>query len=247
MSNEEKRKKKLTRLAKVIKGGNIGILEYLFEMEEKMEEMHKELTPDLREILEKIKGKDGNDGLPGEDGKDYLLTTKDKKEIAKAITVPIVEKVIEKTEVVRELPMVLKEVTQQTVENPVTGEEIVKKVNALDIEPELQIDIEHIKGWKDIKDRVDGISRMVSMGGNSARDLFKDYDLSSQLNGVLKTFSIPATWNIISVNLSSFPYGSLRKNTDFTYTSTSITFTDEIDAATQLATGQSCVLTIVTA
>ena len=40
---------------------------------------------------------------PAEDGKDYVLTSQDKKEIARSIEVPIVEKIIEKTEVIREV------------------------------------------------------------------------------------------------------------------------------------------------
>lgn len=45
-----------------------------------------------------VKGKDY------EDGKDYVLTSKDKREIASNIKVPIVEKVIEKREIIKEIP-----------------------------------------------------------------------------------------------------------------------------------------------
>lgn len=79
----------------------------------------------------------------------------------------------------------------------------------------------------------------------AGRDVFKDYDLSSQLDGNTKTFNIPAVWNIISVDTSSFPH-ALRKGIDYTWTPQSITFTDEIDAATTLAAGQTVILTIVT-
>lgn len=82
--------------------------------------------------------------------------------------------------------------------------------------------------------------------GFVGRDIFKDIDISSQLDGVTKTFNIPAVYNIISVHTSSFPH-ALRKNIDFTYTGTTITFTDEIDAPTTLASGQTIVLTVVTA
>lgn len=79
------------------------------------------------------------------------------------------------------------------------------------------------------------------------RDLFRDYDLSDQLDGATSTFNIPAVYNVVSVALSSYPYGSLRKGVDFTWTPTSITFLSTIDPASQLAAGQSCVLTIVSA
>lgn len=82
------------------------------------------------------------------------------------------------------------------------------------------------------------------MAGAIGRSLFRDIDLSAQLDGVTKTFQLPAIWNILSVSLSSFP-NALRKNVDFTYTNRSITFTSEINAATSLAAGQTCVLTVV--
>jgi hypothetical protein len=42
-------------------------------------------------------------GIHYEDGKDYVLTAQDKKDIAKSIKVPIVEKVIERVEVIKEV------------------------------------------------------------------------------------------------------------------------------------------------
>lgn len=132
---------------------------------------------------------------------------------------------------------------------PVTGEEIVRKVNELPTDnDEFKIDKSHIKGIAELEAEIKSLkSRPVGSNASIAgRDIFQDIDLSSQLNGVTKTFNLPAVWNIISVNLSSFPFGALRKGVDFTYTPTSITFTSEIDAATQLSTGQSCILTVVT-
>ena len=66
-----------------------------------------------------------------------------------------------------------------------------------------------------------------------------------EFDGVTTTFQLPAVWNIVTVSLSSFP-NILRKGVDFTYTPTSITFTSEINPATSLAFGQTCVLTVVT-
>lgn len=51
-------------------------------------------------------------GEPGEDGKDYTLTEKDKKEIAKTIKVPVVEKIIERTETIIEQPIVTNEIKE---------------------------------------------------------------------------------------------------------------------------------------
>lgn len=132
---------------------------------------------------------------------------------------------------------------------PVTGEEMVRKVNELPTDSdEFKIDKSHIKGIAELEAEIKSLkSRPVGSNASIAgRDLFQDIDLSSQLDGVTKTFNLPAVWNIISVDLSSHPFGALRKGVDFTYTPTSITFTSEIDAATQLSTGQSCILTVVT-
>ena len=116
--------------------------------------------------------------------------------------------------------------------------------NALEALPEGEkLAIDAIEGLRDELNKRG--KSTVSGGGIVGRDLFKDYDLSPYLDGVTKTFNIPAVWNIISVHTSSFP-NALRKNIDFTYTPQSITFTDEIDAATTLAAGQTVVLTIVT-
>jgi len=79
-------------------------------------------TPTTGELLDLIiplipepeKGEDGKDG------KDYILTDQDKDEIVSKIEVPIVEKVIEKTEIIKEVAM------------KDTAEDIIKKVDKLD-------------------------------------------------------------------------------------------------------------------
>lgn len=83
------------------------------------------------------------------------------------------------------------------------------------------------------------------MASQAGRDIFSDIDLSASLNGVTTTFQIHAVYNIIAVSLSSTP-NALRKGVDYTYTPTTITFVG-LDAATQLAAGQTCVLTVVNA
>lgn len=113
-----------------------------------------------------------------------------------------------------------------------------------------RLDKSAIKGLDEIEKDISELKKRPTGGGGgggiTGRDLFKDIDLSSQLDGITTTFNIPVVWNIISVDLSSFPYGSLRKGVDYTFTPTSITFTSQIDPATQLAAGQSCILTVVT-
>ena len=121
--------------------------------------------------------------------------------------------------------------------SPDTGQKIVEKINALPIEEEYQIDIEHIKGLKKALKEAStpGVTAI------SGRGRIKNYDLSSSLNGVLKTFAIPANWQVITVVSSSFP-SALRPVIDYTYTPQTITFTSQIDAASTLATGQTLII-----
>lgn len=116
-------------------------------------------------------------------------------------------------------------------------------IETINQDTDKKIKKERIEGWKELEQKA---GRQGGGGAIAGRDLFKDIDLSDQLDGSTKTFQIQAIWNIVSVDLSSFPY-ALRKGVDYTYTPTSITFTDEINAATSLAEGQTCVLTVVTA
>ena len=76
-------------------------------------------------------------------------------------------------------------------------------------------------------------------GGGSGGRITKDYDISSQLNGVLKTFSLPAFYRVISVEFSSAPFSS-RRTVDWTTDASAmtITFTSEITASSTLAAGQ---------
>jgi len=59
-------------------------------------------TPTTEEITELIKPLIPKP-IKGDDGNDYKLTENDKKEIAKTITVPVVEKIIQKTQVIKEV------------------------------------------------------------------------------------------------------------------------------------------------
>lgn len=140
----------------------------------------------------------------------------------------------------------IRKVEQKIKELPgrLTGDEIIDEINSENTQGKIKR--ERIEGWDEIMRLIKTRNAPVS-GGIIGRDFIKDIDLSDDLDGVTKTFNIQAVWNIISVNLSSYPYGSLRKGIDYTWTPTSITFTDEIVADAQLAEGQKCILTVVTA
>lgn len=110
-----------------------------------------------------------------------------------------------------------------------------------------RLDVSAIKGLKENLERLSilGNAPPQNMASIAGRDIFRDLDISAQFNGVLTTFNIPAVWNVVNVSLSSYPYGSLRKNIDYRYTPTTITFLSTIDPITQLSAGQQCVLTVV--
>lgn len=81
---------------------------------------------------------------------------------------PIPEKVIEKTEVIKE------------VEKDITGEYVVEKINKLPVEPEKQVDFVHIKNfpWHLVKGS--GEAGLISWGGGS---LSQTLDLGNTTGG----------------------------------------------------------------
>ena len=94
----------------------------------------------------------------------------------------------------------------------------------------------------DLKKRLGRAGGTVFVGG-STRGAVKLYDISSQLNGILKTFPLPTFWRVSDVSSSSFPH-AFRPTVDYTTDASAmtITFTSQIDAATTLATGQTVLI-----
>jgi len=89
----------------------------LIEIEDKLDKKVQEsITPvsklatsalEIAKETSKLEGPSGytpTKGIDYVDGQDYVLTEQDIKEIADSITVPVVEKVIEKTTIVKEVP-----------------------------------------------------------------------------------------------------------------------------------------------
>ncbi len=244
------KKKRLQRLAKVVKTGNLGIFEYLNELEDQFQatvEEIKKTYPDVNTVLQSIKGKDGTNGkdsqVPGPKGEDSKVPGPQGQEgrpgkDGKDSQVPGPKG--DKGDPGQ---------NGQDGKNGVDGN--IKEVSPQEVRDLLELlqgderlDVSAIKG---LDERLKKIPQALPTpaGGVMGRDLVRDIDLSDQLDGIKSTFNIAAVWTIISVDLSSYPYGSLRKNVDYTWTPTAITFTATIDPATQLAAGQSCVLTVV--
>lgn len=123
------------------------------------------------------------------------------------------------------------------------GEQIVKEINELPTDnDDLKIDAKHIKGLPDLKDNK-GKTVFTAIRGPEV----KIYDLSAQLDGVTKTFSLPAFRLVFDVRSSSFPY-AFRPTTDYTTdgAAMTITFTDQITADATLAAGQTLYILYLT-
>jgi len=93
--------------------------------------------------------------------------------------------------------------------------------------------------WEAIDSRPTGGGSTIAY----SRGQIKLYDLSSQLNGVAKTFNLPAFWRVISVQSSSSP-NAFRPTVDYTTDASvpAITFTSQVDAASVLSAGQTLTL-----
>lgn len=185
-----------------------------------------------------IKGEKGKDGKTPRAGIDYPT----KQEIAKMIAVEFKDmwgaknKDIEKT---------ARKVLQELFETK-NAKKIARVLEAL--QGNDRLDHSALKNSPDLPTvKLYDEKRRAKRLGRGTGSAVKVYDLSSQLDGVLKTFTIPNNLRVLAVHMSSFPFSSARPTTDYTTTSTTITFTSEIDASTQLAAGQSLLVEYVEA
>lgn len=161
MSTKLDKLKKILEKARQI-NGDVSLAKELIELEEKIAD--KEVIE--VKVVHELRGKDGKDG------EDYKLTDKDKKEIADSITVPVVEKVIEKVETIIEQPIINSETIE--VENDETGEEIVEKINDLSVQDDkYKIDASHIKNLPIGK----------GGGGSTARNFYQLFDTPENYAG----------------------------------------------------------------
>ena len=212
---------------------------------EKMTEIDAFIEKTYQEAIKNIKTPIAGVDFPlPKNGEDYKLTPKDKLEIANLIDVPIIEKVVERTEVVKEQPIIT-EITKQETKEVAKYEEplaIADKLNTL----EEKVDRKVIKGLDKelfaMKKNISEAKRQKGGGGGSGGGGYpvKTYDISSQLNGVLKTFTIPRNKYVIDVKIGTIP--PLRPIIDYTYNTTSVTFTEEIDPTTYLSAGLSAIV-----
>ena len=122
--------------------------------------------------------------------------------------------------------------------SPDTGEEVIDKINA---DKTMLIKMNKIEGMDEIEKgiRVNraNTNEMMAFSGSTVLTA----DISDQLDGVLKTFTLPSNARVLLVLSSSTP-NIMRPTVDYTATASAITFTAEISASTTLATGQSVII-----
>jgi len=122
--------------------------------------------------------------------------------------------------------------------SPDTGEEVIDKINA---DKTMLIKMNKIEGMDEIEKgiRVNraNTNEMMAFSGSTVLTA----DISDQLDGVLKTFTLPSNARVLLVLSSSTP-NIMRPTVDYTTTSSQISFTAEISASTTLATGQSVII-----
>lgn len=195
---------------------------------DKMEIMHERMTEDGKKIIQNLVQKIENklseikSGDKGEDGH-----TPTEQEL---------------------LDLIIPRIPAPINGSPDSPTDILKKVQSLEEGERWRI--QDVNGLEEELKRLGkkAPSSFVAGGGNglAIKNAVMVHDLSSSLNGVLKTFSLPAFYRILSVQLSSYP-NTLRPTVDYTVNGSTfqITFTDEIPADSSLATGQTCIILYV--
>src|SRR3990167_7658080 len=184
------KEKRLIELKKA--GGtdrDLILLDEIDELKEKMDKVFGSLTQSfqdsVKELSESVNRIKILKGDKGDSGEDYILTENDKKEIAGKIAVPIVEKVVEKTETIRELPIVTNEIKEVAVaENP---EKIRDKLETLTKEERL--DISAIRGLEKYDKDILILKESRPIFGPGKTKIYIK-DLSASLDGNTKSFFI---------------------------------------------------------
>jgi hypothetical protein len=126
-------KKKAEKLISVLEKGDVAVMEYMLELEDKVQKVEEDLKREISQFSNidmvkiKIKGDKGDtyilneidkqeiaeiatslidrEEIRGEDGENYILTEKDKKDIAKNVVIPpkIIEKITIEKPIITEI------------------------------------------------------------------------------------------------------------------------------------------------
>lgn len=198
----DKQKNRLRRLKLASDEGALGLVGELNDIEEKIGGvlLEKADKKDLENVLVQVgKMMEENEpeepevieGPQGPKGDDYILTEKDKQDIAKSIKVPVVERIVEKTEVIHETPIVTENVVEVAVKD--TPQETRNKLASL--EGEERLDKSAIKG-------IDELERYISeriaqiRGGISGVARGVQLYISGVKKGLANTLNLKAGTNV---------------------------------------------------
>jgi len=239
MDKNEKKLEKISKMLELVNQDYVSsdevvtifktLIENIQSFKTKIENEVRDKTISIENKVNNLKLKKGDKGDRGDDGKtpkkgiDYF----DGEDGKNASEIDI-QKVTDQIE--NDLPKLGERIRD--------GLELLKGNNRLDYTA--------IKGLEElIKELISKIKPTSYIGGLSSGGgrIVKSYDLSGSLNGVSKTFTLPSFWRVISILPSSYP-NSLRETIDWTSNASamSITFTDEIEASTTLASGQTLIV-----
>lgn len=226
MLTTDHKKEILRRAAKVADGKEMALFKEILELENR-----------LNGVLEQFKTlqslKKGDPGEPGSDGEDYVLTESDKKEIASKIKVPVVEKevrIVEKTEVIKEQPIVTEVVKQEIKEVavPDTPEETRDKLQSL--KGDERLDKTAIKGLdEDIKRLDQKIDEKPTgrSGGMRKVPIIKRCRLTDQVDGNTRSFKLPKdTVSVLGLWGTQFPV--TFDDADWTFAGNTLTLAAEV-------------------
>lgn len=232
-------KEKLMKLAKFLNDKDVGYFEAILEAVEylkKMSENEKFKLPDVYKVeiagaeILTIKGEKGDKGDKGDtpkvgidfeqpkDGKDYILTEKDKKEIASKIQVPVVEKEI----IIEKQPIITNEIKEVAkYEEP---NQIVEKINRA----ENKIQREQIAGLNDELKRIEslprggggGVAMSAAMAARMFKFIFHAETPTGAINGSNVTYTVKNNiWAILSIEVN----GEVMPATDYSFINNKIT------------------------
>jgi len=126
--------------------------------------------------------------------------------------------------------------------SPDLAETIVAKLESL--EDDERLDVKAIKGIEELVKRlekkIDG--KVFYGGGSGGKGRIKSYNLQPFLNGITKTFNLPAFWTIVAVHSQGSSPTTFLPLTDYTFDSSSITFTSQVNASTTLSGNEAIIV-----
>lgn len=230
----QKENRRLKRIATLADNPDNGVLIELNDLEDRIDTVDEKADKaiSIAEETQKMAGPKGDSPTPEEikaiveplipapiPGKDYVLTENDKEEIAGKIKPIVVEKVIERTEVIKEQPIVTEVVKEVAMHE--TALETADKLNKENEIVEQSVIIGLLEEFKKLEEQIaNNKGRVV---GGVRKTKFSAYSLTSQCNGVTKTFTLPIkTMSVLGVFGTQWPV-QFDPSNDFTFSGRTLT------------------------